>query len=248
MPKGNSGKDERDMRKIPWKIVLPLIVVAAVVLLGSLFRVTTVTVEGNTLYPEETVISEVCNTVFDKNTITAFLKNRLGFTTELPYVREYEISYPGIHEIHIKLYEKKIIAGINYMKQYIYFDKDGTVLRSTKEKLPDIPLFETKTMTTFTLYDKVKMEDGDLLRQILNLANLFQHYEVEWDKVAFDDDNCAYMHAGDIRVVLGKKESYDEEISALSSVLATAKEEKISGSIDMTNYRVKGDIIFKRSN
>lgn len=236
------------MRKIPWKIVLPLIVVAAVVLLGSLFRVTTVTVEGNTLYPEETVISEVCNTVFDKNTITAFLKNRLGFTTELPYVREYEISYPGIHEIHIKLYEKKIIAGINYMKQYIYFDKDGTVLRSTKEKLPDIPLFETKTMTTFTLYDKVKMEDGDLLRQILNLANLFQHYEVEWDKVAFDDDNCAYMHAGDIRVVLGKKESYDEEISALSSVLATAKEEKISGSIDMTNYRVKGDIIFKRSN
>lgn len=236
------------MRKIPWKIAIPLIAVIAVILLASLFRVTTVTVEGNTLYSEETVISEVCNTIFDKNTISAFIKNRLGFTAELPYVREYEISYPGIREIHIKLYEKKIIAGINYMKQYIYFDKDGTVLRSTKEKLPEIPLFETKTMTTFTLYDKVKMEDEDLLKQILNLANLFQHYEVAWDKVAFDDENSAYMYAGDIRVVLGKKESYDEEISALSSVLATAQAEQLSGSIDMTNYRVKGDIIFKRSN
>lgn len=221
---------------------------AVVVLLAVLFRVTSITVEGNTLYSEETVISEVCNTILDKNTITAFIKNRLGFTTQLPYVREYEISYPGIHEIHIKLYEKKIIAGIDYMNQYIYFDKDGMVLRSTKEKLPDIPLFETKTMTTFTLYDQVHMEDEELLKQILNLANLFQHYEVVWDKVAFDDENAAYMYAGDVRIILGKKENYDEEISALSSVLDTVRTEKFSGSIDMTNYRVKGDIIFKKSN
>lgn len=236
------------MKRIPWKIAIPLMAAAVVVLLAVLFRVTSITVEGNTLYSEETVISEVCNTILDKNTITARIKNLLGFTTQLPYVREYEISYPGIHEIHIKLYEKKIIAGIDYMNQYIYFDKDGTVLRSTKEKLPDIPLFETKTMTTFTLYDQVHMEDEELLKQILNLANLFQHYEVVWDKVAFDDENAAYMYAGDVRIILGKKENYDEEISALSSVLETVRKEKFSGSIDMTNYRVKGDIIFKKSN
>lgn len=236
-----------DMRNIPWKLVIPVTVVCLIVILALVFRVTKVTVEGNTLYSEETVAAEVCGTVLDKNTITAFIKNHLGFTAELPYVREYEISYPGIHEIHIKLYEKKIIAGIAYMNQYIYFDKDGVVLRSTNEELLDIPLFETKTMTTFTLYEKVQMQDEELLKQILNLSNLFQHYGVSWDKVVFDTDNAAFLYTGDIKVSLGRKDSYDEQISALSSVLATAKEKGLAGEIDMTNYHVKGDIIFEGS-
>lgn len=234
------------MRNVPWKIVIPAATVIIVVLLIFLFRVTTVTVEGNTFFSEEVVASEVCSTVLDKNVITAFVKNRLGFTTKLPYVREYEISYPGIHEIHIKLYEKKIIAGIAYMNQYIYFDKDGVVLKSTNEELVGIPLFETKTMATFTLYEKVQMEDGELLNQIMNLSNLFQHYEVMWDRVVFDSKNAAFLYTGNIRISLGKKDSYDEQISALPSVLSTVQENNFSGEIDMTNYHVKGDIILKQ--
>ena len=234
------------MKQIPRKIAIPILAVFVVVLLLLLFRVRKITVEGNTFFSEEIVASEVCGTFLHKNTISAYIKNHLGFTAKLPYVREYEISYPSISEIHIKLYEKKVIAGIAYMNQYIYFDKDGTVLKSTKEEIPDIPLFETKTMTTFTLYDKVRMVDESLLKQILNLANLFQHYEVIWDKVVFNEENAAYLYSGEIKVSLGKKEAYDEEISALSSVLATAREKHLSGSIDMTNYHVKGDIIFKK--
>lgn len=100
------------MKNVPWRIVIPASVVGIVALLVFLFRVTAVTVEGNTFFSEEVVASEVCSTFLDKNVITAFIKNHLGFSTNLPYVREYEISYPGRHEIHIKLYEKKIIAGI----------------------------------------------------------------------------------------------------------------------------------------
>lgn len=235
------------MKKIPWKIAVPAGVIIVTVLLLLLFRVTKVTVEGNTFFSEEVVASEVCGSVLDKNTISSFLKNRLGFTPNLPYVRECEITYPGMNEIHIKLYEKKIIAGISYMNQYIYFDKDGSVLRSTNEEIADIPLFQTKKMTTFTLYDKVQMEDEDLLGQILNLANLFQHYEVAWDEVIFDEEDAAFLYVGDIKVSLGKKKSYDEQVSALSSVLDTAREKNFSGEIDMTNYCVKGDIFFKQT-
>lgn len=235
------------MKNIPWKIVIPATAVCLVILLVFLFRVTKVTVEGNTFFSEEVVASEVCSTFLDKNMITAFIKNHLGFTSKLPYVREYEITYPGMHEIHIKLYEKKMIAGIAYMNQYIYFDKDGVVLKSTNEELADIPLFETKTMTTFTLYEKVQMEDADLLGQIMNLSNLFQHYNISWDKVVFDSKNAAFLYSGDIKVSLGKKDSYDEQISALSSVLATAREKQMAGEIDMTNYHLKGDIILKQN-
>lgn len=236
----------KKMKNVPWRIVIPVSVVGIIVLLAFLFRVTKITVEGNTFFSEEVVASEVCHTFLDKNTITAFVKNHLGFTPELPYVREYEISYPGIHEIHIKLYEKKMIAGIAYMNQYIYFDKDGMVLKSTNEEIQGIPLFETKTMTTFTLYKEVEMEDEALLKRIMNLSQLFQHYDVMWDRVVFDNENAAFLYSGDIKVSLGKKESYDEQISALSSVLATARAENLSGEIDMSNYHLKGDIIFER--
>lgn len=235
------------MKNVPWRIVIPTAVICIIVLLVFLFRVTKVTVEGNTFFSEEVVESEVCSTFLDRNTITAFIKNHLGFATELPYVREYEITYPGIHEIHIKLYEKKMIAGIAYMNQYIYFDKDGTVLKSTNEEIEGIPLFETKTMTTFTLYEKVQMEDEELLGQIMNLSNLFQHYGVTWDRVVFNSKNEAFLYTGEIKVSLGKKDSYDEQISALSSVLATAREQNLSGEIDMTNYHIKGDVILKKN-
>nr|MBP3598164.1 hypothetical protein [Eubacterium sp.] len=238
---------EQQIRKVPWKVVIPVSIVVILILLIFLFRVTKVTVEGNTFFSEEVVASEVCNTFWDKNTISAFVKNHLGFSAELPYVREYEITYPGMNHIHIKLYEKKIVAGIAYMSQYVYFDKDGTVLKSTNEKLPDIPLFETKTMTTFTLYETVQMEDEDLLAQIMNLSQLFQHYEVTWDSVVFDRKNAAYLYTGDIRVSLGKKSAYDEEIAALSSVLKTALEKNLSGEIDMTNHHFGGDIILKKN-
>lgn len=235
------------MKKIPWKLVIPLSGIGIMILLIFLFRVTEITVEGNTFFSEEVVAQEVCSTFLDKNTISAFIKNHLGFTKKVPYVREYEITYPGIHQIHIKLYEKKIVAGIAYMSQYVYFDKDGTVLKSTNEKIPEIPLFETKTMTTFTLYEKVQMEDEELLGQIMNLSQLFQHYNVSWDAVVFDTKNAAYLYTGDIRVSLGKKTAYDEEISAVSSVLKTAEEKKLAGEIDMTNYQFGADIILKKN-
>jgi cell division protein FtsQ len=139
------------------------------------------------------------------------------------------------------------VAGISYSNQYIYFDKDGMVLQSSDQPLEDIPLFEIKNLTTFTLYSKVQMEDEGLLEQILNLANLFQHYEVSWDKVEFDTNDEAYLYTGDIKVLLGKKDNYDQEISALSSVLEKITKNNRKGEIDMRNYKVKGDIILKKT-
>ena len=107
-------------------------------------------------------------------------------------------------------------------------------------------MFETKNLTTFTLYSKVQMEDDSLLSQILNLANLFKHYNVNWDKVIFDSKNEAYLYAGEIQVSLGKKENYDEEISALSSALAKVEKNGQTGEIDLRNYKVGGDVILKQ--
>ena len=228
-------------------ITITAVVVAIVIFCLLFFRVQKVSIEGNTYYGEKQMEEMFQTNIFEKNLLTFWLMDKLSLTPDIPFVREYEVSYPSPNEIHIKLYEKTIVAGIAYTNQYIYFDKDGMVLRSTDKPVKDIPLFETKTVTTFSLYNKVDMEDESLLAQIMNLANLFQHYGVTWDKVQFDDDNAAFLYSGDIKVALGKKDNYDEAISALASLLEQAQKQQFKGEIDMTDYKVKGDVIFKRS-
>lgn len=211
------------------------------------FRVKKVTVEGNTYYSESDMVEMFQSNFMEKNVLTFWLMDKCSLTPKLDFVREYEVSYPSVNEIHIKLYEKSIVAGIAYSNQHIYFDKDGMVLRSTQKPVTGIPLFETKNLTTFTLYEKVQMEDEGLLEQIMNLANLFQHYSVKWDKVQFDEKNNAILTIGKIQVLLGKKDNYDEEISALSSVLENnSQKENQEGVFDLRNYKVGGDIILKR--
>lgn len=222
------------------------IVVLLILFCVFFFRVKKVSFEGNTYYSQEEMAGMFQTNFMEKNILTFWLMNKLSLTPELEFVREYEVSYPTVNEIHIKLYEKKIVAGIAYANHYIYFDKDGMVLQSADKPVEGIPLFETKNLTTFTLYQKVQMEDEGLLGQILNLANLFQHYQVSWDKVMFDANNEAYLYSGNVKVSLGKKDNYDEEISALSSVLEKMAKNGQVGEIDMRNYRVGGDVILKR--
>ena len=49
-----------------------------------------------------------------------------------------------------------------------------------------------------------------------------------------------------IRVDLGKKDNYDEQISALASILEQMQKEKKKGTIDMSSYEVKGTVILRQ--
>lgn len=226
-----------------WWIVLAVVAVVA----GCLFffRVTEVTVEGNTYYSQDEVAKEFQDNVLEHNVLSFFLMDKLSLTPELPYVREYEITYPSVNHVHIRLYEKTIVAGIAYINQYIYFDNEGMVLETSDEPKEGIPLFETKSLTTFSRYSKIHMEDTGLLEQILNLANLFVHYNVNWDRVKFNDRNEVLLYAGDITVKLGKRENYDEQISALAGILEQAQKKKLKGTMDLSGYDAKGTVIFK---
>lgn len=207
------------------------------------FRVKKVSVEGNTYYSEAKMAEMFQTSIFEKNVLSFWVMDKFSLTPKLDFVREYEATYPTVNEVHIKLYEKTVVAGIAYTNQYIYFDKDGMVLQSANEPVKDIPLFETKSLTTFTLYDRVKMEDEDLLKQILNLANLFQHYQVTWDRVRFNKANEAYMYVNKLKIKLGKRDNYDEPVSALASVLEKAQKQNMEGEIDLSAYDVDGTII-----
>lgn len=236
--------DERKSHKWIW-ILLGIIVLLLIVIFG--FRITEITVEGNTFYSEDEVKTMVCKDVTDKNTIALFIKEKLGFQKEMPFVREYKIRFQGISKIHIIFYEKSIVAGVHYMNEYIYFDKEGLVLESSGAAKEGIPLFEVSGLTNFSLYENLELEDKNLLKEMLNLSNLMVHYSIPADRVLFNARNEAVLYSGEVKVLLGEKANYDDVIAALQSVLTTSAEKKLSGEIDMTNYKNGDDIILKKN-
>ena len=242
--------DKENKKKTKWIVIFCVIAVFVFCLL--FFRVQKVSVEGNTYYSQSVMSEMFQKNIFEKNLLSFWIMDKLSLTPKLEFVREYEVSYPSPNEVHVKLYEKKIVAGISYNNQYIYFDKDGKQVKGQEREIGGkYYRFDendgSKTMTTFTMYEKVQMENEELLSQILNLANLFSHYQIKWDKVEMNEKDEAVLYSGKVKVLLGKKDNYDEQVSALASILETAKKQGGSGEIDMRNYKVKDDIIFKKS-
>ena len=135
---------------------------------------------------------------------------------------------------------------MKFSRHYIYFDKDGMVLKTTDEKIKDIPYFESDDVTDFTLYRTLSTGRAELLDQMLNLSGRLIYYKIDWDKAKFDTEGHAEIHSGKVTVKLGRRTDYDEVISILPDILKTAKDSGEKGTIDMTNYRAGSTIIFKK--
>ena len=153
-----------------------IILVALLVLVGCdlyFFRVTEVTVEGNTFFSQADMEKKLCTSKLDYNTSTFFLRNLLGHRVSLPFVRQYEVTFPSAHKVHIRLYEKTIVSGVKYMNEYVYFDKDGMVLESSNTPKEKVPVFEVSGMKKFSLYQVIQMQDQDMLKEMLDIANLY---------------------------------------------------------------------------
>ena len=56
------------------------------------------------------------------------------------------------------------------------------------------------------------------------------------------------LYSGKVRVFLGKKDMYDDELAALSDVLKTTAKRNLKGSIDMSDYHSGDKIILKKNN
>lgn len=233
--------------KLRFKLPLILLIIAVILLiLWFVFLVREVTVEGNTFFSESQVAESYQTHFWQKNILTEMIMDGIGFKEDPPYVRESEITYPSFGEKHIKLYEKTILAGVKFSNHYIYFDKDGMVLKTTEEALPDIPYFESEDVTDFTLYHTLSTGREELLEQMINLSNRLTYYKIEWDKADFDTEGHASIYSGQVTVRLGRRTDYDEVISILPDILKTAKNSGEKGTIDMANYKAGSTIIFKK--
>lgn len=207
-------------------------------------KIETIKVEGTKIYSEQEIIDSVFTRKFSDNELFFAVYHKLFGINKLPFVEDIEVSYENRNTVTLHVYDKTISGCIQYMGQYVYFDKDGTVLQSMNENTQNALVVTGITFGKFTVGEVFQVKDKSMFSTIMNLSQLVSHYDIPVSRIHMSNGEVI-LYSGDIEVYLGKKKLYDDEMSALSGVLETTTKEKLAGTIHMENFEAGDKIILK---
>lgn len=229
---------KRRRRKIQLYIFLitAFIIALSAFIIIKVFTVENVVVEGNEWYSSKQIEEMVLNDEYSWNSIYVAMKYRLVDIGEVPFVDEMEVSLDDPHTVRIKVYEKGILGYlyIPILGQNAYFDKDGFVIETSSNIIPDVTKVTGVHCSEVILYEKLPLEDEGILRLLLNLTQTLEKYKIEPDEIAFDENGDAVVYYGDIRVIVGDETYLSQKVIELSGILPLL--EGKAGTLHLENW------------
>ena len=246
-------KEERrrkKLRKIGLYILLILIllIAAGVFFVMNVFTVENVVVEGNELYSSTQIENMVLNDEYSWNSLYVDLKYRFVDIGEVPFVDTMEVSLDNPHTVHIKVYEKGMLGYlyINSIGQNAYFDKDGFVVETSTEVIDGVPKITGISCEEVVLYEKLQLENSDILRDLLNLTQTLKKYNLLPDEIQYDSNMEPVLYYGTIQVKIGSEDNLSQKVVRLSIILPQL--DGLSGTLHLETWTPETtDIIWDRA-
>lgn len=195
------------------------------------FRLNNITVTGTMGYSDDEIIERLVDSEVDNNTLLFYLKYKYFMDIRIPFVEKVSLELVDIHSINIKVYDKKITGCIEFMGDYLYFDKDGIIVESTSSRLENIPLVKGLKYQKIVLNEKLEVQKEELFDVILNLTQQIEKCEIKADTIIFNKDYEVTVVSGDIKALLGRRSTYDEVLAKLKNIIIKSEGRKLT--IDM---------------
>lgn len=211
-----------------------LIFALAVVIFLKAFELKHVTVTGGSRYTAGEIQDMLVTRTTDRVSLFFWLRMRFMGAPEIPFVEKVEINLTGRDSVEVTVYDKLVTGCVEQMGSYLYFDREGMVVESSRERLADVPLVTGLKFSRVVLREKMVVAKAGIFDVILDLARLIEKQELPVSQIAFDSDDAVTLYIGEHVVLLGKREHYDEVLAVLKSLLAAAEGRKLK--IDMTAY------------
>jgi cell division protein FtsQ len=239
------------------------------------FHIKSASVVGNSRYTQEQIKEIIMKTKPDSNSIYLYLKYKYFVKPKIPFVEKVDVDMVNRHSVRITVYEKKLAGCVEFMGEYLYFDKDGIVVESSSKMLEDVPLIKGLKFSEIVLNEKLKIQKDkvnrnikpetlteesadqgalkaqteetadqneleeqkdDIFDVIMNITQMIEKYKLDVDTVSFNENDEVTLKCGDIKVLLGKKDTYDEVLSDLKNILKEAEGIELT-ELDMRNYK-----------
>jgi cell division protein FtsQ len=238
MSRNRKRNSNNVLGRISKRIMAVLLIIGIpAVLFVSTFHIKKVEVVGSERYNAEQITEQVMKTKPDSNTLFLYLKYRYFTKVKIPFVEKVDVEMVNNHSVTINVYEKMVAGCVEFMGEYLYFDKDGIIVESSSIRLEDIPLIRGLQYDKIILNEKLEVQKNELFDVIINLTQLIEKYDLGVDTISFNNKYEVSVDCADIKVLLGKKSTYDEALSELTNILKEV--EGMELTIDMRNY-VKG--------
>ena len=229
-------------------LILILLIAAGVFIVMNVFTVENVVVEGNELYSSTQIENMVLNDEYSWNSLYVDLKYRFVDIGEVPFVDTMEVSLDNPHTVHIKVYEKGMLGYlyINSIGQNAYFDKDGFVVETSTEVIDGVPKITGISCEEVVLYEKLQLENSDILRDLLNLTQTLKKYNLLPDEIRYDSNMEPVLYYGTIQVKIGSEDNLSQKVVRLSIILPQL--DGLSGTLHLETWTPETtDIIWDRA-
>ncbi len=225
--RGNTKKKKRTGLVVLLTLTLLLFLVLSL-------KIKTVTVTGNKRFTKEQVTELLFSDKLSRNTLFCYLQDQFKRHEPIPFIEDYRLVFHGPGEVEVIVYEKSVVGYVSYMSSYMYFDKDGIIVESANQELPDVPLISGLKFGQIVLYQKLPVEDEKIFQEILNLTQILTINNLQVERIQYSSLGEATLYLGGIEVLLGGNEHLNSKITELSSMLPQL--EGRSGTLHLENY------------
>ena len=226
-------------------IILLVVIVLAAILLGVGYYIKTnytvqqVFVEGNVHYTEEEIKEIVMDGFLGDNSLYLSMKYRNRGVEGVPFVDTMDVKVMAPDTIKITVYEKVLTGYVKFMDTYMYFDKDGFVVESSGVRTAGIPQIMGLEFDYMVVGQELPVEDRGVFSSILNMTRLLNKYELNADKLYFDEKGNITAWFGEVKVELGNDvNTLGDKLMLLPELLPSLEGQ--SGTLQMTAYNESG--------
>lgn len=217
-----SNYRKKRISKKTWKYagaVFGSLLAAGLIFFFAYFKVDEVEVMGSSHYSEKEVRKMVLRGPLASNSVLAPLLYTKRETEDIPFVKGYVVSQVNRNTICISVKEEKPVGCIPYLDSYIYFDRNGIFIESSKKRDETIPYFDGISVKHVIKDEELPIKGKTVLNTAVALATIFQKNETIPDHIEFDENYQISLLYGDITVMLGKDEFLEDKMTRAVAIL-----------------------------
>ena len=208
------------------KLIVPgiiLLIILSALLYASTFSIKKIIVNGCVLSSEEDVKASIEDNLIMDNTIVLYLQNKFDPIENIPFVAKLSFDYVDKNTVSVEVYEKSVAGCIEYMESFVYFDREGVVLETSKDRYANVPYIKGITVKSWELGEELPIENKKRFDSILTITQLIDKYSIDIEGIEFTLDGEIVLRHDNIEIELGEGDNLPIQLMNLSSILEELK-------------------------
>ncbi|WP_122642420.1 cell division protein FtsQ/DivIB [Luxibacter massiliensis] len=205
-----------------------------------LFHIQKIEVKGNTYSTQDDIVGWIEEDKYAVNSLYVWWKYNHTDVEQLPLVESSKVTLTAPWAVRVTVKEKEISGYIDYEGEYLYFDKEGTVLLISQEEIEGAAYIEGMDVDTSSIKpgQVLPVSDKNVFERIVEVSQLLVKYQLSPDRITCTGSELN-LYFGQVEVLLGKT-NYENRLAQVPPILDKLKEQfpQEKGTLHLENYDI----------